>query len=186
MAQAYANAIDQMLPVIDWDTAQRNDPAGAWAMKRNYDELVAKRQKALNDIETTATAARGAQQQATERYAIEGFQKFVIDNGFKNEQELAREIRSMRKTGFDAGFSERELVTVFDPRMLTILRWASLYRRALMTRPKPVRVGKSPMAPGSTTPGFGNAARKGMDDAQRRLAQSGRIDDAVEVFRRML
>lgn len=186
MAQRYVKALENMLPQINWDEAYAVDPKGARVMQKNYEDLLAKRNKAFSDIEMAAQAAESVKKQAAERYALDGFQKFVIDNGFKSEDELKREIRSMRRTGYDAGFNEQELVTVFDPRMLTVLRWASLYRRAAASRPKAVRVGKSPMAPGSATPLSGNAARKGLDDALRRQAQSGRIDDTVEVFRRML
>jgi hypothetical protein len=92
----------------------------------------------------------------------------------------------MRRTAMNAGFSEYEVATVYDPRMLTILLKASKYDRMTANSPRAVIPDKGKaLTPGAATP-LGNVRRSGFNDAQRRLAESGRLQDAVEVFRRML
>lgn len=92
----------------------------------------------------------------------------------------------MRRTASGAGFTDYEVATVYDPRMLTVLLKASKYDRMTANRPQAVVSDRGrTLTPGAATP-LGNAPRKGIDDAQRRLAQSGKIQDAVDVFRRIL
>jgi hypothetical protein len=93
----------------------------------------------------------------------------------------------MRRTAMAAGFSEGEVATVYDPRMLTVLLKASKYDRMMATRPKAVIPGKGKtLTPGAATPLSGNGRRSGLDDSQRQLARSGKLSDAVDVFRRLL
>jgi hypothetical protein len=124
-----------------------------------------------------------------QKYAVDSFARFVAMHPkvFPDEPALRKNIQSMRRTAMAAGFSEREVATVYDPRMLTILLKASKYDRMQAANPKAVVPGKGrTLPPGSATPLSGNATRKGLDEAQRRLASSGRLDDAADVFRRLL
>ena len=134
--------------------------------------------------------AAQAQEEADRRlkqYAVDGFSRFVMDAKIPDEATLKKELKSMRQTAFAAGFSETEVATVYDPRMLSILRKASKYDRMMAAaKPRAEVPGKGrTLTPGAATP-IGNAPRKGLDEANRRLASSGRLDDAAEVFRRIL
>ena len=122
-----------------------------------------------------------------EKYAVDGFSRFVFDSKIPDKAALEKEIASMRRTAFAAGFSEQEVATVYDPRMLSILRKASKYDRMMAAaKPRAEVPGKGrTLTPGAATP-LGNAPRRGLDEAQRRLASSGRLDDAADVFRRIL
>jgi hypothetical protein len=93
----------------------------------------------------------------------------------------------MRRTALASGFNDYEVATVYDPRMLDVLWKASKYDRMMANKPKAIIPGKGrTLTPGAATPLGGNARRKGFDDAQRQLASSGKLEDAAEVFRRML
>ena len=123
------------------------------------------------------------------KYAVDGFSKFVMDHikAMPDEPSLKKNVQSMRRTALTAGFNEYEVATVYDPRMLDILWKASKYDRMIAAKPKAVIPGKGrTLTPGAATPLSGNARRKGFDDAQRQLANSGKLEDAAEVFRRML
>ena len=185
---AYEADVATMLPQEpDWDREFAIDPIAAHKNQKIFQALYAKlNQSRAERAQMEAIKADEADRQL-KKYAVDGFSRFVFDSKIPDEAALKKEIQSMRKTAFAAGFSEQEVATVYDPRMLSILRKASKYDRMMAAaKPQAVVPGKGrTLTPGSATP-LGNAPRKGLDEAQRQLASSGRLDDAAEVFRRML
>jgi hypothetical protein len=170
----------------DWDAEFARDPAGAHALKKQFDGVKAK----LDSMR--ADRAKVEQERAQEnarliaQFAEQGRSKFVADNNLHDKDVLEKEIASMRKTALAQGFTEQEIAEVYDPRMLTILRKASKYDRMMAAKPKAVIPGKGKtLAPGSVN-GARRSDRKGIDAAQRKLAASGRIDDAADFFRTIL
>jgi hypothetical protein len=170
----------------NWDEEFARDPAAAHAQQKIYQALYGRladsqRQRAEREAAEVEESNRRVQ-----KYAIEGFSRFVAMSKIADEPTLKKELQSMRRTAMSAGFSEYEVATVYDPRMLVILRKASKYDRMTANRPKAVVSGQGrTLAPGAATP-LGNVRRTGFDDANRRLASSGKISDAAEVFRRLL
>lgn len=172
----------------NWDQEFARDPQSAYAQRKVFEALYAKlAQSRQMRVEREQYAAQ-ENDRRVQKYAVDGFSKFVMDNlkSLPDEPALQKNLRSMRLTAAAAGFNDYEIATVYDPRMLTILLKASKWDRSQLYKLKPTAPDKGKaLAPGAATP-LGNARRSGFDDAQRRLAQSGRLTDAVEVFRRML
>jgi hypothetical protein len=185
----YEEDLANMIPQEpNWDQEFARDPRAAHGQQKVYQILYGKlaasqQQRAQREQANTEDADRRLQ-----KYAVEAFAKFVAMHPkiFVDEAALNKNLESMRRTAQAAGFSEYEVATVYDPRMLTVLLKASKYDRMQASRLKPVDPsrGKS-VSPGAATP-IGNARRSGFDQAQRQLASSGKLQDAVEVFRRML
>jgi hypothetical protein len=173
----------------DWDVEFARDPHAAHAQQKIFQTIYGKlhasrAMRAQREAEMTAENDR-----RTQKFAVDGFSQFVMRNikTLPDEPTLKKNIQSMRKTAMAEGFSEYEVATVYDPRMLTILLKASKYDRMQASRLTPVDPSRGKtLAPGAATPLNGNGRRSGFDDAQRRLASSGKLQDAVEVFRRML
>ena len=184
----YEEDVANMLPVEpNWDQLFAVDPAGAHAQQKIfqtiYSKLAASRQ-ARAEREIQAQQERDRQVQD---YAVKGFSKFVMDNKIPDEPTLKKHLQSMRRTAANAGFSEYEVATVYDPRMLTVLLKASRYDRMMAARPRAVIPGKGrTLTPGAATPLNGNGQRRGLDEALRRQASSGSLDATAEVFRRLL
>jgi hypothetical protein len=186
--QDYEEDLAALIPKEpNWDEEFAKNPQAAHTnlkiFQALYNKLAQSRQaRADREIEDAKEADR-----RLHKYAVEGFAKFVAMHPkiFPNEQTLKKNITSMRHTALTAGFSEQEVATVFDPRMLTILLKASKYDRISAAKPKVVapEQGRA-LRPGSTTPLNGNVPRKGLEEALRRQASSGRLDDTAEVFRR--
>jgi hypothetical protein len=172
----------------DWDMEFARDPRAAHAQQKIfqtiYGKLEASRQmRAQREAEIVAENDR-----RTQKFAVDGFSQFVMRNikSLPDEPTLKKNLQSMRRTAMTEGFSEYEVATVYDPRMLTILLKASKYDRMTANKPQAVSPDKGKtLTPGAATP-LGNGRRSGFDDAQRRLASSGKLSDAVDVFRRML
>jgi hypothetical protein len=187
--QDYEQDMQAMIPQEpNWDQEFARDAQAAHAHQKIFAALYGK--LAQSRQARAQYEAYNAQEEArrVERYATEGFSKFVMDNKIPDEATLKKELQSMRRTAAAAGFNEYEVATVYDPRMLTVLRKASKYDRMVAaTRPRAVIPGKGrTLTPGAATPLSGNAPRKSLDDALRRQASSGSLDATTEVFRRLL
>ena len=170
----------------NWDEEYSRDPKSAHMLKKQY-EAVGQKLNALRQSRFAA-AQEGQVEQArkTETYAKSEFARFVMDNKIPDETALRKEINSMRRTAMSAGFSEHEVATVYDSRMLSVLRKASRYDRLMAARPRAVVPGKGKTLTPGSAPRIGNAGRRNIDEAQSRLAKSGRIDDAASVFEKIL
>lgn len=186
--RAYEEDVANMLPAEpNWDHEFARDPAAAHAQQKIFQTIYSKlaaSQQARAQREEAATLERDRQVQ---KYAVDGFTKFVMDNKIPDEATLKKNLQSMRRTASALGFSEYEVATVYDPRMLSCLLKASRYDRMMAARPRAVVPGKGrTLPPGAATPLSGNGPRKGLDEALRRQASSGRLEDTAEVFRRLL
>ena len=183
----YEEDLGALIPAEpNWDQLFAQDPHGAHATQKIYQNLYAKLNTSRQLRVEREQAAVAEQDRRTQKYAVDGFTKFVMDHikVMPDEPTLKKNIQSMRRTASAAGFSDYEVATVYDPRMLDILWKASKYDRMTAAAPRAVVSGKGrTLAPGAATPLNGNGRRSGFDDAQRRLAKSGKISDAAEVFR---
>jgi hypothetical protein len=188
--QDYEEDVANMLPrEPNWDQEFATDPRAAHAKQKVFQVIYGNLQRSQQLRAQREAADVEERDRRTQEYAVSGFEKFVMDHikVMPDEPTLKKNIQSMRRTAAAAGFSELEVATVYDPRMLDILWKASKYDRMTAAAPRAVVTGKGrTLAPGAATPLLGNARRSGFDDAQRRLAKSGKLDDAAEVFRRLL
>jgi hypothetical protein len=186
----YEEDLANLIPAEpNWDQEFARDPHGAHAQQKIFQTLYGKLAWSRQQRAERAAVEEAETNRRVQKYALEGQNKFWSDNkkDFPDPAAWEKEKKSMRRTAQDLGFSEYETATVFDPRMLTCLWWASKFRRMTANLPKALIPGKGKtLTPGAATPLSGNARRKGLDDAQRQLAQSGRLDEAAEVMRRIL
>jgi hypothetical protein len=170
----------------DWEAEFQRDPKSAYSLRKQY-EAVDQKLQALRQSRSAAMQERANEQaRYTETYAKDQFARFVMDNKIPDEGALRKELNSMRRTAMAHGFSEQEVATVYDSRMLSVLRKASKYDRLMAAKPRAVVPGKGrALTPGSA-PRIGNAGRRNIDEAQSRLAKTGRLDDAASVFEKII
>jgi hypothetical protein len=185
----YEEDLGNMIPrEPNWDEKFRLDPHKAWEEQKVYQLLYSKLAASQQARGQREAAQMEENHRRLERYKVESEGAFYAMHPkiFTDEATKQKNLQSMRRTALAAGFTDPEVDSVFDPRMLTILLKASKYDRIQASKPKPVIVdrGKT-LIPGAATP-LGNVRRSGIDDAQRRLASSGKLEDAVDVFRKML
>jgi hypothetical protein len=89
----------------------------------------------------------------------------------------------MDKTARSCGFTDAEINNILDHRMISILHKAAQYDRIRASQPKPVTNGKKPTRPGSGNSGTG---QRGTSREANRLARTGSISDATNLFQRIL
>lgn len=187
-AQDLEGEFDVLLPKEpNWDDEFARDPRGAHLLKKQFDEVKgridAHRQERLKQEQLRTQE----QARMTADFAARGQAKFINDHNLHDEAVRTKVINRMRQTAFQHGFSEKEVSEVFDPRMLDVLFEAAEYRRIKANKPKPVIPGKAK----SSVSGSGNGAsrrtdRRNIDSAQRRLAESGSLEDAANFFKTVL
>lgn len=168
----------------DWDKLFAEDPAKARNLQKQYDGIRAARAD-LEKLERT-TKAKLAEDQAKvlQQYAADEARLFVSTNkDLQDRKVLEKELVSMKKTALSAGFTEDEINTVYDHRMLTLLRKASKYDRMMAAKPKPVNPVVKSMSPGNANR---SAVPKERAKASQRLRKSGSLEDAAGVFQTLL
>ena len=171
----------------NWDQLFQQDPRAAHELQKNYQAVYG----VLNGMRQRRAQEMQAREQENARrvqeYANNGWEAFKRHTKIADQATLNNEVSAMRKVALEYyGFGEHEVATTYDPRMLAVLHDASKYRRMVADKPRPVMPDKGrTLAPGSARP-IGSAARRGIDDAQRKLAKTGKLDDATAVFERLI
>jgi len=174
----------------DWDVEYARDALGARRKQKQFQEVYTKLNQVRANRAWALQNAREEHDRASAKYAVEQFTQFVQDHSkvIKDEPSLQRVIGGMRKTALAEGFTEPEVAGVYDKRMLNVLFKAWMFDQGLTVRAQPQAVlpgrGKA-LVPGAATP-IGNAGRRNIDEAQRQLARTGRMEDATAYFQRLL
>ena len=181
---------------LNWEQEYTADPRSARQKEEVFKHVRGRMESIAHEMQREQAEARAqyeaqtqqaAQQEAA--YAEWGKQEFRRRTGIADTATLNNEFAAMRKVGLEVyGFNEQEIGTVFDPRMLHVLRDASEYRRLTANKPRPVMPdhGRT-LAPGSARPNNGSAARRRIDDALKTQARTGgSIDATAAVFERLL
>jgi hypothetical protein len=171
----------------NWDQLFAQDPRAAHELQKNFQGVYG----VLNGMRQRRAQEMQAREQENARkiaeYANNGWEQFKRHTRIADQATLNNEVSAMRKVALEHyGFGEHEVATTYDPRMLAVLHDASKYRRMMADKPRPVMPDRGrTLAPGSARP-IGSAARRSIDDAQRKLAKTGKLDDATAVFERLI
>lgn len=185
--QALDRELNDLTPAEpDWDKEFALDPKEAYQKRKAYDLIYGKRQAIAQEMNRSAQEAKQEYDRNIQTYAVRQFEEFVSECGFKDKKELDEALGLMREYAKKEGFTDYESATVYDKRMLRVLYNGALYNQAQVNRPKPVISGKGrTLIPGAAAP-IGNATRRHIDDAQTRLARSGKLEDATQVMARLI
>lgn len=179
------NQIKALIPAEpDWDALYKENPTKARELETQYKAVKTQVEKVKADREAAQKEAADRAAADTVEYAKVEFNKFANIAKWQDTKSMQKDLQAMKRTAETAGFKPEEYGTVYDSRMLEILRKASKYDRMMAARPKPVQNGRTtPNTPGA---GRNRTAPKGIERAQKRLTQTGSIDDAAAVFQRLL
>jgi hypothetical protein len=168
----------------NWDELYKSNPSAAHELEKNFRHVYG----TLNGMQQRRAAAEAEAHQdnvrRTAEYARTQFNQFCGKNRLANQVEVDKAIASMRRTAVTHGFSEDEIGTTYDERMLSVLWKAARYDNMMANKPFPVQPDRG-MQPGHA-PRVGDNRGRQMNDAQKRLASSGRIDDAAAVMAQLI
>jgi hypothetical protein len=171
----------------NWDEVYRADPVG---YARRRDEWRDKQDKiAASQFELSRLQTLQQQQNAEQlaQVVAKGREKMLAMNpAWKDQtvfetdrQELVKYLRSP-----GVGYSAEEISQAYDPRAVVLADKARRWDELMANKPKPVvKAGPKVAAAGPAVPA-GVTAR--LNNAQQRLAKSGRMQDAAKVFEQLL
>ena len=179
--------LSSLNPQIDWSQEFAQDPRSAHQKLQAAAQIQGQLQWAAAEMQRENQARTEEYDRKAANYANEQFTQFVREANIPDEKTLHSEMSGMRAYAKSLGFSEGEIATVYDKRMLLVLRDAARYRQSTAEQPKPVQPGKGrALVPGASTPHTREVGRRSIDEAMNKLAKSGRLDDAASVFQRLL
>ena len=170
----------------DWEQLYKQDPAAAHNLENNYKAVYGTLNAIRQRREQAQREAYTDHAQRTASYARAEFDKFRSKNKLANQTETDAAIASMRRTLIAHGFSEDEIGTTYDERMLSVALKAAKYDKMQANRPFPVQPERGGALQPGSAPRVGNGAARGMNDAMKRLQSTGRVDDAASYFAQML
>jgi len=106
---------------------------------------------------------------------------------WKSPEKAKAEGKALLEYGQNLGFSERELNSITDSRALLALHKAWKYDQMMSKRPEfQAKIKKAPkmVTPGST--GSVNSRSSDLNNAKKRLAQTGSVRDAASLFEKFI
>lgn len=172
--------IEKVIPAEpNWEEEYARDPKAAAAFQKRYNAI----KEELKGIEAEKSRVLKEEEEqnnkSTQDYVKQENSKILANNPtWKDEKVMKRDVDSMAETAFKAGFTEEEVRSIKDSRMVTILLKAAKYDRIKASAPKPVRRGNKPTKPGA---GSTRTAPSG-NKAMKQLSRTGSIDAAAAVF----
>lgn len=183
---AKVTAIDEQIAqfeAVDWNALSDSDPVQAQKLYIQYQQLQNKRTQTIAEIQQKKQMldqqAELQSQSRLEKAKTELLEAFPNWNA-----EMAREIR---ESGKSYGFSDDDLSSVTDPRMVRVLHDAAQFKKLQAQKgavEKKVTGKPAVVKPGAKDPG---AAVKTKDTQLRQqLKKSGRYQDAAALIERTL
>ena len=173
-------------PQVDLDRLYHEDPI-EWVRQK---EVMRERQEKAQAIQAEQqrlyqTSQREQQQALEQQLVLQKDALLAALPSWKDSKVAKAEKALVVESAKKAGFSDEDLNSVYDHRLVLLLRKAGLYDQMMSKRQgiKPVTNGPRPAKPGaagrvSTT---SESAR-----AQQRLAKTGRVDDAADAIYKLL
>lgn len=163
---------------VDWNTLARENPAEYVSQKQAFDSRIQYwQQVAQHSAQAKAQAAQAALEQG-ERRLREVMPEWADDA----KRETLKS--GIAKTLQDHGFRPEEFQAVTDPRILTVVREAMLYRQMQAERTAAEAKKAAPVVPKVLPPGTpqANKSNAGVQALLKTAAKSGRVDDQVNAI----
>ena len=161
---------------VDWARLWESDPVEAGKLRILKDELKESRDRLASQLGAKHQEFQQAQQQHLREVIARGSE--ILRRDIKGwSQELAQSVRSHAAS---YGFSEAELATVVDPRMVRLMHDAYQFRAIKQSNIESKRVMPSAqrgLKPGQPAASQANSART--EAAKTAFRKSGRIEDGA-------
>lgn len=183
---AKVTSIDEQIAqyeAVDWNALSDSDPVQAQKLYIQYQQLQNKRTQTLTEMQHKKQYL-DQQAEIQSRSRLEKAKTELLETFPNWNADMAREIR---ESGKSYGFSDDELSTVVDPRMVKVLHEAAQFRKLQAQKgavDKKVTGKPAVVKPGAKDSG---ASVKTKDSQLRQqLKKSGRYQDAAALIERTL
>lgn len=180
-----------MPPEPNWDELFKANPQNARNLQKQYDGLRAK----ITDVRQRRDKAA---KEASEKYVADlkalgdsEFRRFVGLTRWRDGKQAEMGLNAMRTTAKRLGFTDEEVDSTIDSRMLMVLHKAALYDEMVGNRPRPVKdIRRSARTneerPGKTRKSSTSVARDRNNGRFTQRQPENSIDAAAAVFERLI
>jgi len=168
---------------VDWNALTDSDPVQAQKLFYQYSQLTNQRNKLVAELNQKQEQLAQQQQAHYQELLAKGVEQLKRDIPDWN-QDKAKELRD---TGKALGFTDQELSSVVDPRMVRVLWEASQFRKLQSSKPQIQNkvAGKPPVVkPGSKDSNAANKAE--VRQLRESLSKRGRLEDAARLIEKTL
>lgn len=184
---ALAQQLQASLPQQPNPALRETDPLAYVLEKDKYEEAVGRLNAAFSELQRVQ--AQQTEEQVKQLWAsvAEGRKKLPdLIPAWKDEKAYERDRPKLREYAKKLGYSDNEIDQAYDPRAVASLWKAMRYDELVARRPKPDVPLEKAIRP--TTAVVAPAARgaRQSQEARKRLAQSGRVEDAAAAIRSLL
>lgn len=173
----------------NWEKLRAEDPIEFAAQWADYQRRQQYLQQVRAEQEAIFQRQQAEQMLATQQQLEQARQWLTIAiPEWRDEEKAKAERAALKEYGQRNGYSAEELSQVADPRAVVLLRKAMLYDR-MQERKGQIKPVKKPAAPVLKPGAAAKPSTKKSSDlksAKQRLAKTGSIRDAAEVFKSLL
>jgi hypothetical protein len=172
----------------DWDALYRDKPLEAPRIEREWKIQQERRQVLAQQYQQ---AALQQQQRQVLEQVRESQQRLPDEIPDWKDPEIAKKERAaLRDMLLDTGFDENQVAQIYDWRVVVLLRDALKYRQAEKRKQELRPVTEKKDAPKTVRPRAAKTPvenqRTGTQVQRRRLAQTGRVEDAAALIESMI
>jgi hypothetical protein len=184
---ALAQQLQASLPQQPDPALRETDPLAYVLEKDKYEEAVGRLNAAFSELQRVQSQQTEEQLKQVQASVAEARRKLPeLIPAWKDEKAFERDRPKLREYGKKLGYSDQELDQAYDPRAVAALWKAMRYDALVASRPRPDVPLEKAIRP---TPAVVAPAAKNLrqsQEARKRLAQTGRIEDAAAAFRSLL
>ena len=183
---AQVTAIDNQLAQfqqINWTALTDSDPVEAQKLFFTYSQLQAQRGQLVNGIQGKQSAIQ--QQEEAKRVQMLQQGAEVLANEIPDWGEA--KAKELKTTGKEYGFSDQELSTIVDPRMVKVLHDAAQWRKLQASKPsleKKVAQAKPMVKPGAKDSKAAQTSQ--VKQVREALKKTGKAEFAAKAIERLL
>lgn len=168
---------------LDWNQLTDNDPVQAQKLFIRYQQLTGQRQQLGNEVGQKHSELQAQDAQRRNQALAEGYKQLSREIPDWN----AEKANEARAAGRSYGFSDGELDSVIDPRMVRVLHDAALYRSLQKSRPQvEKKVADKPAVIKPAGREAKAANRTQTSELRSQLKKTGRDEYAAKLIERML
>lgn len=184
---ALAQQLQASLPQQPDPALRETDPLAYVLEKDKYEEAVGRLNAAFSElqrVQAQQTEEQLKQVQATVAEARKKLPELVP--AWKDEKAYERDRPKLRDYAKKLGYSDNEIDQAYDPRAVASLWKAMRYDELIARRPKPDVPLEKAIRPTPAVVAPAARSVRQSQEARKRLAQTGRIEDAAAAFRSLL
>lgn len=184
---ALVQQIQSAMPQPPDPRLRESDPVSYMLAKDEYEEKIGRLQAASSEMQRLQQEQAEMQARQMQSAAAQGYERMLeMIPEWKDRSAYEKDRQDLRRYLNDVGYSDQEIDQAYDPRAIVLARKAMRLDRLEARRPRPDAPLEKALRP--VPPVNSPAPRKAKEAqvARKRLAETGKVEDAAAAIRSLL